>query len=256
MCFRKDSARCFFDLADRQTDNLCLQDSSLREREYPLLLIDPFEQCDQWMEKYYNLQKIHLDDPSKHDVVMSIEQSFLFGSKIYIKNCNTLDSLLYPLAQWKATSHESNSNDGISTFFFVSYLNLKYLFKFKFNTLLTCDSLDKISSSLALLTTSINCQYSVETSLDDLRQQILQCIQPNLYYKKLSIFRLILLCQLRIQAIDSFLKSNAVSDEFDGDRVILTSVALERKYLFGGIVDEANEIFDTIESYHDYYFPY
>ncbi|CAF4244680.1 unnamed protein product, partial [Adineta steineri] len=57
-------------------------------------------------------------------------------------------------------------------------------------------------------------------------------------------------------AIDSFLKSNAVSDEFEGDRVILTSVAFERKYLLGGIVDQANEILDTIESYHDYYFPY
>ncbi|CAF0779687.1 unnamed protein product [Adineta steineri] len=71
---------------------------------YPPLLIDPFGQYDQWMEKYYNLQKIHFDNQSKHDVVMSIEQSFLSGSKIYIKNCNTLDSLLSPLAQRKATS--------------------------------------------------------------------------------------------------------------------------------------------------------
>ncbi|CAF1380008.1 unnamed protein product [Adineta steineri] len=74
----------------------------IKSIEYPLLLIDPFGQYDQWMEKYYNLQKFHLDDQSKHDVEMSIEQSFLFGSKIYIKNCNKLNSLLYPLAQWKA----------------------------------------------------------------------------------------------------------------------------------------------------------
>ncbi|CAF4106350.1 unnamed protein product, partial [Adineta steineri] len=227
----------------------------IKSIEYPPLLIDPFGQYDQWMEKYYNLQKIHFDDQSKHDVVMSIEQSFLSGSKIYIKNCNTLDSLLYPLAQWKATSHESNSNDDSNLIIYCGrrlYCNPS--FRFYFHT--TCDSLDKVSSSLSLLTTSINCQYSVETLLDDLRQQIFQRIQPNLYYKKLSIFRLILLCQLRIEAIDSFLKSNAVSDEFEDDRVILTSVALERKYLLGGIVDQANEILDTIESYHDYYFPY
>ncbi|CAF0980467.1 unnamed protein product [Adineta steineri] len=48
---------------------------------------------------------------SKHDVITPIEQSFLSDSKFYIKNCNTLDSLLYPLAQSKVTSHESNSND-------------------------------------------------------------------------------------------------------------------------------------------------
>ncbi|CAF4228248.1 unnamed protein product, partial [Adineta steineri] len=42
----------------------------------------------------------------------------------------------------------------------------------------------------------------------------------------------------------------------EGDRVILTSVALERKYLFGEIFNEANEILDAIESYYDYYFPY
>ncbi|CAF4450561.1 unnamed protein product, partial [Adineta steineri] len=35
-----------------------------------------------------------------------------------------------------------------------------------------CDSLDKVSPSLSLLRTLINCQYSVETLLDDLRQQI------------------------------------------------------------------------------------
>ncbi|CAF1379992.1 unnamed protein product [Adineta steineri] len=134
------------------------------------------------------------------------------------------------------------------------HLYCNSLLRFYFHTM--CDSLDKVSSSLSLLTTSINCQYSVETLLDDLRQQIFQRIQPNLYQRKLSIFRLILLCQLRIEAIDSFLKSNAVSDEFEGDRVILTSVALKRKYLLGGIVDQANEMFDTIESYYDYYFPY
>ncbi|CAF4205843.1 unnamed protein product [Adineta steineri] len=126
---------------------------------------------------------------------MSIEQSFLFASKIYIKNCNTLDSLLYPLAQWKVTSQESNFNDDSNLIIYCGrrlYCNPS--FRFYFHT--------------------------------------------------------------RIEAIDSFLKSNAVSDEFEGDRVILTSVALERKYLLGRIVDQANEILDTIESYHDYYFPY
>ncbi|CAF1291623.1 unnamed protein product [Adineta steineri] len=120
------------------------------------------------MEKYYNLQKIHFDDQSKHDVVMSIEQSFLSGSKIYIKNCNTLDSLLYPLAQWKTTSHESNSNDDSNLIIYCGrHLYCNSLLHFYFDT--TCDSLDKVSSSLSLLTTSINCQYSVETLLDDLR---------------------------------------------------------------------------------------
>jgi hypothetical protein len=72
------------------------------------------------------------------------------------------------------------------------------------------DSLEKVSSSLFLMTTCINCQYSVETLLDDLRQQVFQRIQPNLYQRKLSILHLILLCQQRIQAIDSFLKSNSL----------------------------------------------
>lgn len=60
------------------------------------------------------------------------------------------------------------------------------------------------------MTTCINCQYSVETLLDDLRQQVFQRIQPNLYQRKLSILRLILICQQRIQAIDSFLKLNSI----------------------------------------------
>ncbi|CAF4051023.1 unnamed protein product [Adineta steineri] len=58
----------------------------IKSIEYPSLLVDPFGQYDQWMKKYYNLQKIHFDDQSKHNVVMSIKQSFLSGSKIHIKN--------------------------------------------------------------------------------------------------------------------------------------------------------------------------
>ncbi|CAF1065310.1 unnamed protein product [Adineta steineri] len=34
----------------------------IKSIEYPPLLIDSFGQYDQWMEKYYNLQKIHFDD--------------------------------------------------------------------------------------------------------------------------------------------------------------------------------------------------
>jgi hypothetical protein len=30
--------------------------------EYPSLIIDPFGQTDQWIEKYYNVQTIHFDD--------------------------------------------------------------------------------------------------------------------------------------------------------------------------------------------------
>ncbi|CAF1327937.1 unnamed protein product [Adineta steineri] len=145
----------------------------IKSIEYPPLLIDPFGQYDQWIEKYYNLENIHFDDQSKHNVVMSIEQSFLSASKIYIKNCNKLNSLLYPLAQWKATSQESNFNDDSNLIIYCGrrlYCNPS--FRFYFHT--TCDSLDKVSSSLSLLTTSINCQYSVETLLDDLRQQILK----------------------------------------------------------------------------------
>jgi len=51
---------------------------------------------------------------------MSIEQSFLSGSNIYIKNCNSLDSLLYPLAQWKVTSQKNNTKDGILFIYFKS----------------------------------------------------------------------------------------------------------------------------------------
>jgi hypothetical protein len=38
--------------------------------------------------------------------------------------------------------------------------------------------------------------------------------------------------------------------------VVLTSVALERKYLLSEIVDQSNEILDSIEAYHDYFFSY
>ena len=157
---------------------------------------------------------------------MLIEQSFLSGSNILLKNANVLDSLLYPLAQWKGTSEKGNKKDGkilfnahriILSLSSIADTNLiiycgRRLYchpSFRFFLKSEYDSLEKVPSSLSLLTTTINCQHSVETLLDDLRQIIFQRLEPKLYQRKLSILRLILLCQQRIQLIDSFLKFNS-----------------------------------------------
>ena len=71
-------------------------------------------------------------------------------------------------------------------------------------------SFEQASSALLLMCTPINCQLTVETYLDDLRQKIFQRIQPRLYQQKLALLNLILHCQQRIQAIDSFLKTNSI----------------------------------------------
>ncbi|CAF3502703.1 unnamed protein product [Rotaria socialis] len=223
--------------------------------EYPPLIIDPFGQADQWIQNYYNAQTIDFDDESNHEIVMSIEQSFLSGSKIYIKNCNLLDSLIYPLAQWKSTSQKLNTKDDTNLIIYCG----RRLFchpSFRFFIQTEFDSLEKVSSSLSLMTTCINCQYSVETLLDDLRQKVFQRIQPTFYQRKLSILSLILICQQRIQLIDSFLKLNSISDGFEGEQVLLTSVALERKYLLGEVIEQCYELLDSIEVYVDCYFPY
>ena len=162
---------------------------------------------------------------------MLIEQSFLSGSNILLKNCNQLDSLLYPLAQWKGTSQKGNEKDGtipsllsssLLIFFFVKDTNLiiycgRRLYcnpSFGFYIKSEYDSLEKVPSSLSLLTTPINCQHSVETLLDDLRQIVFQRLEPKLYQRKLAFLRLILLCQQRIQLIDSFLKLNSNKSVF------------------------------------------
>jgi len=144
---------------------------------------------------------------SNHEIVMLIEQSFLCGSNLYIKHCNNLDSLLYPLAQWKCTTNEK-SDDTNLIIYCGRRLYCHPTFSFFIQT--EKDSLEKISSSLCLMTNTINCQYSVETLLDDLRIEIFQRIQPNFYQKKLAILRLIRICQQRIQQIDSFLKLNSL----------------------------------------------
>lgn len=51
-------------------------------------------------------------------------------------------------------------------------------------------------------------------------------------------------------------RSRVRSDQFKDEEVVVTSVALERKYILGGIIDQCNEILEAIEAYHDYYFPY
>ncbi|CAF4763175.1 unnamed protein product, partial [Rotaria sp. Silwood1] len=45
-------------------------------------------------------------------------------------------------------------------------------------------------------------------------------------------------------------------DGFEGEQVVLTSIALERKYMLGEVIEKSYELLDSIEVYVDYYFPY
>jgi hypothetical protein len=46
------------------------------------------------------------------------------------------------------------------------------------------------------------------------------------------------------------------SDGFEGEKVVLTSVALERKYQLGEVIEQSYELLDSIEVAVDSYFPY
>lgn len=237
-----------------QMENFTLIDQS---NDYSPLIIDPYHQTDSWISKNYQSQIIHLDDKfdsmktsslsplfdtfswrfrSNHEIVMTIEQSFLSGSKLYLKNCSQLDSLLYPLAQWKSTSNRNENSDGsisfddfVRTFLWLIYSNCliedtnlilycgRRLFVHRtFHYLLHIDenSFENVSSLLLLLTSPINCQYTVETFLDDARQIFFERLQPKMCREKYSLLNLILHCQQRIDLIDSFLQLNSIRFNF------------------------------------------
>ena len=118
------------------------------------------------------------------------------------------------------------------------------------------NSFEKVSSLLLLFSTPIHCQYTVETFLDDARLLIFERIEPKVYREKFALLQLVLQCQQRIRSIDSFLQQNSINDEFGNAQVTLTSVALERKYLFGEIIDRCTDSLDAIEVSIDCYFPY
>ena len=100
---------------------------------YPPLIIDPAHRIQPWIQTDLNGQTIDFDSRSlslslssgrcsslpvlrsNHQTGMSIEHSFLSGSTIYIKACHTLDSLLYPLAQWRSRSAKSHCTDSQSS---------------------------------------------------------------------------------------------------------------------------------------------
>ena len=164
---------------------------------------------------------------------MSIEQAFLSGATLYLKNCHQMDSLLYPLAQWKSTSQRTTLKDGLSLSLLtletkslsfslslsvclasnlILYCGRRLFCHPAFRFLLHTDthSFEQVSPALLLMCTPINCQLTVETYLDDLRQKIFQRVQPKFYQQKLALLNLILQCQQRIQAIDLFLKTNSI----------------------------------------------
>lgn len=217
----------------------------VQSEQYSPLLIDPFGQADQWMEKYYNVQTSHYDDECASPPSLSLDGGVLTFSSTDRNTMRWCPSSKRFSPAGRSTSRtvilsivfSTRSPNGRplrkSPAFATVGLTFTHTieapsFCLDSNLILYCgrrlycnpsfrfylhtnrDSLAKVSSSLALLTTAVNCQYSVETLLDDLRQQVFQRIQPALYKKKRSIYRLILLCQERVQAIDAFLKSNTI----------------------------------------------
>lgn len=77
------------------------------------------------------------------------------------------------------------------------------------------DRIEKIDSSLMLMTTPVFCQQTVETLLDDLGLLVFKKVQPKYFYQKLAIYKLIDECEKRIDSIDRFIKTNAI--KFDNE---------------------------------------
>ena len=158
---------------------------------------------------------------------MTIEHSFLAGRTVYIKACHALDSLLYPLAQWRSRSAKSHCTDSQSSIL-IAVINEIEKCLLDSNVLVYCgrrlschpsfrillesdvDSFAKISSTTLMMTTPVNCEYSLEIFLDDLKQMIFERMEPELFQRKLSFVRLQLECQRRIRSIDRFVQGNPI----------------------------------------------
>ncbi|CAF0871195.1 unnamed protein product, partial [Didymodactylos carnosus] len=226
----------------------------IKSTKYPALLLDPFSAATTWIQNYYKPETIDFDHGT-NDAVMLIEQSFLNGTTLKITNCKSLDSILYPLAQWKTTLNEQNRKDDSNLIIYCGRrLYCSPNFSFLFQT--DYSSLKSIDRSLTLLTTCCNYQYSVENLLDDLRTEVFHCIKPKLYQMKLNILKSVLIGEQRVKSIDELLKDKWKSDGFQANEVMITSVALERKYKLGEILDECYRLLDQIELEIDSLFPF
>lgn len=107
-------------------------------------------------------------------------------------------------------------------------------------------ALDSFSPNTLTCTTPISYHPSVENFIDEFQLSIFESLFPNEYDKRKLLLECIKECNQKLESIDAALKNKWEKHGFQDDEIILTKLALQRKYKIGQVLDYCQNYLATI----------
>ncbi|RNA06879.1 dynein heavy chain axonemal-like, partial [Brachionus plicatilis] len=195
-----------------------------------------------WVLKKTNLI-IDLETRNSEDL-LSIEKSFQSGGQTLYTNCTEIDSILLPLIYYKNSMNQVPSADDSRLVFFSNrrlFCNPQFHMYFE-----TSIPLDSFSPNTLTCTTPISYSSSVENLIDQFQLSLFENLFPEEYNKRKILLDCMNECTDKLKQVDDLLKTQWKKDGFGDDKILLTKLALQRKYKIGEVLDYCQDYLSTI----------
>ncbi|CAF0814108.1 unnamed protein product [Brachionus calyciflorus] len=210
--------------------------------KHPPIIYDPFSIGTNWILKKTNLI-IDLETRNSEDL-LAIEKSFQSGTQILYSNCTEIDSILLPLIYYKnSMNHTVNADDSRLVFFSNRRLFCNPQFQMFFETSVP---LETFSPNTLTCTTPISYSSSVENLIDQFQFSLFETLFPEEYKIRKILLDSINECNEKLKLVDELLKTQWKKDGFGDDKILLTKLALQRKYKIGEVLDYCQEYLASI----------
>jgi hypothetical protein len=170
-----------------------------------------------------------------------------------IANCSHIDSTVHPLIQYKNALSETNNEDDSRLILFSNrrlYCNKS--FKIFFSTTIPLKS---FATNTLCSTTPVNYTPSIENHVDQFQAELFELMFKNEFERKNLLLDKIRECEGKLSEIDNLMKKKWQNNGFQDEAVLLTKIALERKYKIGEILDYCYEYMNYLDELYKIILP-
>ena len=165
---------------------------------------------------------------------------------MFYTNCKEIDSILLPLIYYK-NAMNNNMNQGADDSKLVLFSNRRLFCNPTFQMYFeTPKEFNTFSPNILTCTTPISYKPSVENFIDQFQNTLFELLFPDEYKKRIILLNIIKECNKKLTQIDEVLKKKWEAEGFREEEILLTKIALQRKYKIGEILEYCQEYLTII----------
>lgn len=216
---------------------------------HPPLIKDSFSYGTKWIKSKLASQLIDMETKNNEDLQI-VEKAFQAGTCVLFINSTHMDAALLPLISYKNSTvysqrdNEKNDDDESKLVLFSNRrLFCTPVFQLYFETPMP---LQNHSPSVLTSLTPISYQMSIENLIDMFQLKLFQVLYPEEYRKRALLLNCLKECNLKLGQIDQLLKERWENDGFQEDEILITKIALQRKYCIGDVLEYCQEYINFI----------